>query len=73
MTKQTKEITFIFRLDEILIAKGRGIRELSRATQINVATISRIVNNHTKGITLNVLAKLCAELNISPGELFKVQ
>jgi|DewCreStandDraft_4_1066084.scaffolds.fasta_scaffold25261_5 DNA-binding Xre family transcriptional regulator len=66
------EIKIIFRLDEILAEKQRGVRELARATGIGFATISRIVNHHTKSMTLDVMGKICAELKIQPGELYAV-
>jgi len=62
--------TYIFRLDEILKEKNRGVREVARATKLTTATISRIVNHHTKSMTLEVISKLCAELNITPGDLY---
>lgn len=60
-----------FRLDEIMKEKGRGVRELARATGLTVVTVSRICNNRNKGITLEVIGKLCTELGIQPGELYR--
>lgn len=60
-----------FRLHEILAEKKRGGRDLARATGLGVATVSRIVNNHTHGVTLDVLTKICFELGVLPGELFR--
>jgi DNA-binding Xre family transcriptional regulator len=67
-----KNERIIFRLDEILKEKNRGIRDLARATGLSVATVSRIVNNHTRGMYLDVLGKICTELKIAPGEIYKV-
>lgn len=66
-----KKIKIIFRLDEILKEKGRGVRELSRKTGLGIATISRIVNNHTRGMYLDVLERLCTELEIDPTEIYE--
>ncbi len=67
-----KKIKIVFRLDEILKEQGRGVRELSRATGLSVATISRIVNHHTRGMYLDVVERLCNELHVEPQELFKL-
>lgn len=68
MKQKTK---IIFRLDEILKEQNRGVRELSRATGLGLATISRIVNNKTRGMYLDVLERLCDELQIEPNEIYK--
>jgi putative transcriptional regulator len=61
----------IIRLDEILAEKNRGVREVARATGIAYATISRIVNHHSHGMRLDIMEKLCKELKVTPGELFR--
>ncbi|MBI5954407.1 MAG: helix-turn-helix transcriptional regulator [Chloroflexi bacterium] len=70
MKKQ--QVKIIFRLDEILKEKGRGVREVAKNTGLSVATISRIVNHHTRGMYLEVIERLCNELEIEPQELLKV-
>lgn len=62
-----------FRLNEIMAEKKRGARELAKASNVGLATISRIINNRTRGVSLLVIEKLCKELKVSPGELFKVE
>lgn len=62
-----------FRLKEVLKEKNRGIRDLARATGLEVATISRIANNHTRGVYFLVIEKICSELDILPSELFETQ
>ena len=62
-----------FRLGEILEEKKRGVRDVARATGITPATISRIVNNHTRGVSMDVLERLCDELDIAPGDIYKKQ
>jgi len=64
-------MNYIFRLNEILKERKRGVRELARATGLTVTTISRICNNRNRGITLDVVGKICSELGIQPGELYK--
>ncbi len=63
---------YIFRLHEILLEQGRGVREVARAAGLTVATVSRIANNRNRGITLEVVSKLCRELGIQPGDLYKL-
>jgi DNA-binding Xre family transcriptional regulator len=62
-----------FRLDEVLKEKGRGVRELARATGLGLATISRIVNNKTRGVSFDVVERLCDELEIKPQEIYKIE
>lgn len=62
---------YIYRLDEILEEKKRGVREVARSAGIAYATISRIVNHHTKSMNLQTVNKLCAELDIEPGDLYR--
>jgi DNA-binding Xre family transcriptional regulator len=59
-----------FRLKEVLEEKERGIRDLARATGLQVSTISAIANNHTRGVYFMVIEKICSELDISHAELF---
>lgn len=68
MDKKTK---ILFRLDEILKEQGRGVREVAKAAGLSISTISHIVNNRTRGISNDVLEKLCDELKIEPGEIYK--
>jgi len=68
----SNKIKIIFRLDEILEEKGRGVREIARVTGIGLATVSRIANNKTRGISFDVLERLCDELDIEPHEIYKV-
>ena len=67
-----KKTEIIFRLDEILKEQGRGVREIARATGISTSTIGHILHNHSKAMYLDVLARLCEELNIEPHEIYKV-
>jgi DNA-binding Xre family transcriptional regulator len=68
--KQKTKITF--RLDEILKEKGRGVREVARSTGLGLATVSRIVNNKTRGVSFDVVERLCDELDIEPHEFYKI-
>jgi putative transcriptional regulator len=68
-----KRTKISFRLDEVLKEKGRGVRELARTTGLGLATISRIVNNKTRGVSFEVVERLCDELGITPQEIYKVE
>lgn len=63
--------TINFRLKEILDERGMTIRGFSRDANLNRATINRIVHNQTRGITLDIIAKICDHLKIEPGDLFE--
>lgn len=69
MKRKTK---ITFRLEEILKEKGRGVREVARATGLGLATVSRIANNKTRGVSFDVIERLCDELEIEPQEIYKV-
>lgn len=69
MDRKTK---IVFRLDEVLKQKGRGVRDVARVTGIGLATVSRIANNKTRGISFDVLERLCDELDIEPNEIYTV-
>ena len=45
--------------------------ELAQRTSIRPPTISAIANNSAKHIPLDVLDKLCRELNCNVGDLFE--
>ncbi|MBK8467704.1 MAG: helix-turn-helix transcriptional regulator [Chloracidobacterium sp.] len=62
-----------FRLDEILKERGLTIKGFARDAQLNYVTVIRICHNQNAGITLDIISRITSALNISPGELFKVE
>ncbi len=62
-----------FRLDEILKERGLTIKGFARDAKLNYVTVIRICHNQNAGITLDILSRIISALNISPGDLFKVE
>ena len=56
-------------LDEVLARRGMKARELAAAVGISETQLSLFRSGKVKGIRFRTLAKLCAVLDCSPGEL----
>lgn len=59
------------RLSTIMGTKRLKIVEVHSMTGVARDTISALYNEKAKGITFEVLAKLCAALDCQPGDLFE--
>lgn len=60
----------IFQLGAILKARGLKVRPFAASVGLNYVTIFRICHNQTKGITLDMIQRICTALDILPGDLF---
>lgn len=58
-----------FRLEEILIEKGKSFYWLAKETGINQASMSMIRHNKLKTLNLAYLSRICRILEIQPGDL----
>ena len=56
-------------LDEVLARRGMKARELAATVGISETQLSLFRSGKIKGIRFRTLAKLCAVLDCSPGEL----
>lgn len=56
-------------LDEVLARKGMTAREVAAAIGISETQLSLFRSGKVKGIRFRTLAKLCAVLACTPGEL----
>ena len=56
-------------LDEVLARRGMKARELAATVGISETQLSLFRSGKVKGIRFRTLAKLCAVLDCSPGEL----
>lgn len=56
-------------LDEVLARRGMKARELAAAVGISETQLSLFRSGKVKGIRFRTLAKLCAVLACTPGEL----
>ena len=66
-----KKNTYKFRLDKIMVDKKITVRALGTLSGVGTATISRMMNNHTCAVSLEVMSRLCAALGVHPGDLFE--
>ena len=58
-----------FRLKELREARGLTQAALARLVGVRQATINDIENGHTRQDTLDLIDRLCAALEVEPGEL----
>ena len=56
-------------LDEVLARRGMKARELAAAVGISETQLSLFRSGKVKGIRFRTVAKLCAVLECTPGEL----
>ena len=61
----------IFTLKSLLTVRGVTQTELARKTGMREATMSAIVNNTIKEISVNNMEKICDELDCEPGDFIK--
>jgi DNA-binding Xre family transcriptional regulator len=57
------------RLWKVLIDKGMNKTELRTTTGISTATLARLSNNSL--VSLDVIGKICAALDVQPGEIME--
>jgi putative transcriptional regulator len=65
-------ILIIFTLKDLLDEKGMTQTELSRDKGIREATMSGIINNTIKEISVMNIEKICDALDCTPGDFIKV-
>lgn len=65
------DMAVTFRLDEVLAEHDPPMSqsELARRSGVSFVTINAMVNNRTKQVSLATLDKICAALDVPPGEL----
>ncbi|MDQ3206633.1 MAG: helix-turn-helix transcriptional regulator [Pseudomonadota bacterium] len=56
-------------LDEVLTRRGMKARELAAAINLSETQLSLFRSGKVKGIRFGTLARLCAALGCTPGEL----
>ncbi|GEN80031.1 helix-turn-helix domain-containing protein [Actinotalea fermentans] len=57
------------RLGEVLAERGMTLTELSARTGITVVNLSVLKNNRARAVRFSTLARICAVLQTTPGEL----
>lgn len=59
----------VFRLAEVLAAKGVSQSELARRSGVGLRTIARLCRNETATVALATLDKIAGALGVEPGSL----
>jgi putative transcriptional regulator len=56
----------------MLAKRKKSLNDLSAATNITTANLSRLKNGHSRGIRFSSLDKICATLECSPGDILEL-
>jgi putative transcriptional regulator len=59
-------------LDDLLVARGMTLTELSKRVDISLVNLSVLKNDRAKAIRFTTLVALCEALECQPGDLFSV-
>ena len=60
-------------LDELLVAKGMTLVELSARVGVTVANLSILKNGHARALRFSTLTAICDAVDCTPGELLGLQ
>ncbi|MCS4276347.1 MULTISPECIES: helix-turn-helix domain-containing protein [Mycetocola] len=67
-----EESGIVTALDELLIARGMTLVELSKIVGVSVVNLSILKNNRARAIRFSTLSALCRALECEPGDLLKL-
>ncbi|WP_187976860.1 helix-turn-helix transcriptional regulator [Mycetocola sp. JXN-3] len=67
-----EESGIVTALDELLIARGMTLVELSKIVGVSVVNLSILKNNRARAIRFSTLSALCRALECTPGDLLKL-
>lgn len=62
----------VVNLDVMLAKRKRSLSELSQATGITIANLSRLKNGHSRGIRFSSLHKICDVLECAPADILEL-
>jgi putative transcriptional regulator len=60
-------------LDELLVARGMTLVELSARVGVTVANLSILKNGHARALRFSTLTAICDAVGCTPGELLGLQ
>jgi putative transcriptional regulator len=60
-------------LDELLLARGMTLVELSARVGVTVANLSILKNGHARALRFSTLTAICEAVGCTPGELLGLQ
>lgn len=58
------------RLGDVLAERDMTLTELAQRTGVTVVNLSILKNNRARAVRFSTLARICAALGTTPGELF---
>lgn len=61
------------KLDEVLLARGMTLAELSRQVGVSQVNLSVLKNGHARAIRFSTLTAICDVLECTPGDLLEVE
>jgi putative transcriptional regulator len=59
-------------LDELLVARGMTLVELSARVGVTVANLSILKNGHARAVRFNTLTAICDALECLPGDVISL-
>ena len=59
-------------LDELLLARGMTLVELSAKVGVTVANLSILKNGHARAVRFNTMTAICDALECTPGQLLSL-
>ena len=62
----------VLHLDEVLVARGMTLTELSDRVGVSVVNLSVLKNGRARAIRFSTLTALCRALDCQPGDLLSV-
>lgn len=63
----------ISRLDALMAEKGISGRKLARAADVTEVSVTKLRRNSAQLLDVNVTARICRALDVSPGDLFSIE
>jgi putative transcriptional regulator len=60
-------------LDEVLVARGMTLTELSERTGITLANLSILKTNKARAVRFTTLTAICVALDSTPAQLFTLE
>jgi putative transcriptional regulator len=61
------------KLDELLKVRNKTLYAIAKETGVAYNALSKIKKNEVKGITFDVMEKLCISLDCEPSDLFEIE
>jgi len=70
---ESQEHRITVHLDELLVARGMTLVELSARVGVTVANLSILKNGQARALRFNTLTAICDALGCTPGDMLELQ